>query len=121
MDNRGPDNRGEVREFLTSRRGRISPERSGLPIVGGNRRVTGLRREEVAMLAEVSTDYYTRLERGNLTGISETARSASVRADPRCSTCSTCQPRRVTTWTATATAPEAVQTCARTARPHPKA
>jgi len=60
------------------------------------------------MLAEVSTDHYTRLERGNLTGVSETARSASVRADPRCSTCSTCQPRRVTIWPATAS--EAVQT-----------
>ncbi|CAN5237751.1 helix-turn-helix transcriptional regulator [soil metagenome] len=65
------DNRTEVRDFLTSRRARITPEQAGLPLYGTNRRVTGLRREEVAMLAGVSTDYYTRLERGNLTGVSE--------------------------------------------------
>jgi transcriptional regulator with XRE-family HTH domain len=65
------DNRAEVRDFLTSRRARITPEQAGLPLFGTNRRVTGLRREEVALLADVSTDYYTRLERGNLTGVSE--------------------------------------------------
>ena len=58
------DNRNEVRDFLVSRRARITPERAGLPAYGGNRRVPGLRREEVAMLAGVSIDYYTRLERG---------------------------------------------------------
>jgi MmyB-like transcription regulator ligand binding domain len=47
----------EVREFLSSRRARISPEQAGLPAYGGNRRVKGLRREEVAMLAGVSVDY----------------------------------------------------------------
>lgn len=51
------DNRSEVRDFLTSRRARITPERVGLPLYGPNRRVAGLRREEVAMLAGVSTDY----------------------------------------------------------------
>ena len=67
----GMDNRTEVRDFLTSRRAGITPERAGLPLYGTNRRVAGLRREEVALLAGVSTDYYTRLERGNLAGVSE--------------------------------------------------
>ncbi|GEL94075.1 helix-turn-helix transcriptional regulator [Cellulomonas composti] len=65
------DLRAETREFLTTRRGRITPERANLAAFGGNRRVPGLRREEVAMLAGVSVDYYTRLERGNLGGVSE--------------------------------------------------
>jgi transcriptional regulator with XRE-family HTH domain len=64
------DNRSEVRDFLASRRARITPEQAGLPAFGPNRRVTGLRREEVALLAGVSVDYYTRLERGNLNGVS---------------------------------------------------
>ena len=63
--------RAEVRDFLTTRRERITPERAGLPFYGGTRRVKGLRREEVSMLAGVSVDYYTRLERGNLAGVSE--------------------------------------------------
>ncbi len=63
--------RREVRDFLTSRRARITPDRAGLPAYGGNRRVAGLRREEVALLAGVSIDYYTRLERGNLNGVSD--------------------------------------------------
>ena len=61
----------EVREFLSSRRARITPEQAGLPAYGGNRRVKGLRREEVAMLAGVSVDYYVRMERGNLAGASD--------------------------------------------------
>lgn len=65
------DVRREVREFLSSRRARLSPEQAGLPAYGGNRRVKGLRREEVALLAGVSVDYYVRLERGNLAGASE--------------------------------------------------
>ncbi|GIG23605.1 transcriptional regulator [Cellulomonas chitinilytica] len=65
------DLRAETREFLTTRRGRLTPQRANLAAYGGNRRVPGLRREEVAMLAGVSVDYYTRLERGNLTGVSE--------------------------------------------------
>jgi len=65
------DHRAEIREFLTSRRARLTPEQAGLPAYGGNRRVTGLRREEVAMLAGVSVDYYVRLERGNLAGASD--------------------------------------------------
>lgn len=61
----------EIREFLSTRRARITPEQAGLPAYGGNRRVKGLRREEVAMLAGVSVDYYVRMERGSLAGASE--------------------------------------------------
>jgi transcriptional regulator with XRE-family HTH domain len=64
------DNRTEVRDFLTSRRARFSPEQAGLARYGA-RRVPGLRRAEVAQLAGVSIEYYTRLERGNLSGVSE--------------------------------------------------
>ncbi|MFF9100231.1 helix-turn-helix transcriptional regulator [Streptomyces rubrogriseus] len=64
------DNRSEVREFLTSRRAKITPQQAGLPDAG-HRRVKGLRREEVAMLAGVSAEYYARMERGNLSGTSE--------------------------------------------------
>jgi len=74
------DTKREIREFLTSRRGRITPQQAGLPIFGDNRRVPGLRREEVAMLAGVSVDYYTRLERGNLRGASESVLDAVARA-----------------------------------------
>jgi len=65
------DQRKDIREFLTSRRARITPQQAGLPDYGAKRRVPGLRREEVALLAGVSVDYYTRLERGNLTGVSD--------------------------------------------------
>ena len=65
------DNRSEIRDFLTSRRGRITPEQAGLPAYGGRRRVSGLRREEVALLAGVSVDQYTRLERGDIKGGSD--------------------------------------------------
>jgi len=70
------DNRIEVREFLASRRAKISPDMAGLTLYGGRRRVPGLRREEVAMLAGVSVDYYTKLERGNLAGTSESVLDA---------------------------------------------
>jgi transcriptional regulator with XRE-family HTH domain len=66
------DVRGEIREFLSTRRARISPAQAGLPTYGGDRRrVSGLRREEVALLAGISSEYYTRLERGNATGVSD--------------------------------------------------
>src|SRR6266545_7861613 len=66
------DVRAEIREFLTTRRARITPEQAGLPVYGGDRRrVAGLRREEGALLAGISSEYYTRLERGNATGVSE--------------------------------------------------
>jgi transcriptional regulator with XRE-family HTH domain len=74
------DNRDEIRQFLTSRRARITPAQAGLPAYGANRRVPGLRREEVALLAGVSVDYYTRLERGNLGGVSEAVLDALARA-----------------------------------------
>ncbi|WP_369375146.1 helix-turn-helix transcriptional regulator [Promicromonospora sp. Populi] len=74
------DHRAEVREFLSSRRARITPEQAGLPAYGNNRRVQGLRREEVAMLAGVSVDYYVRMERGNLAGASESVLDALVGA-----------------------------------------
>lgn len=70
------DTRAEIREFLSSRRARVTPEQAGLPAYGGNRRVAGLRREEVAMLSGVSVDYYVRLERGNLAGASESVLDA---------------------------------------------
>ena len=70
----------EIREVLVSRRARITPDQAGLLAYGANRRVKGLRREEVAMLAGVSVDYYTRLERGNLAGASESVLDALARA-----------------------------------------
>src|SRR2546421_8909171 len=66
----------DVRDFLVTRRARITPQQAGLTFYGGNRRVPGLRREEVAMLAGVSADYYTRLEKGNLTGVSDSVLEA---------------------------------------------
>ena len=65
------DARNDIREFLISRRAKITPEQAGLPAYGRNRRVKGLRREEAAMLAGISVEYYTRLERGNAAGVSE--------------------------------------------------
>ncbi|MEV8071597.1 helix-turn-helix transcriptional regulator [Streptomyces pseudogriseolus] len=73
------DNQAEVRAFLKSRRDKITPEEAGLPSYG-NRRVSGLRRSEVAMLAGVSVEYYTRLERGNLGGVSEGVLDALAQA-----------------------------------------
>ncbi|RKE17844.1 helix-turn-helix transcriptional regulator [Streptomyces sp. TLI_171] len=73
------DNREEVREFLTSRRAKITPERAGLP-AGPRRRVPGLRRSEVAALADMSVEYYAKLERGNLAGASPAVLEAVARA-----------------------------------------
>ncbi|MFE6719735.1 helix-turn-helix transcriptional regulator [Streptomyces albidoflavus] len=73
------DNHAEVREFLTSRRSRITPERAGLP-AGPRRRVPGLRRSEVAALADVSVEYYAKLERGHLGGVSPAVLEAVARA-----------------------------------------
>lgn len=73
------DLRAEVKQFLSSRRARLAPDQAGLPAYGGNRRVAGLRREEVAMLAGVSVDYYIRLERGNLAGASDAVLDALAR------------------------------------------
>ncbi|MFF8911463.1 helix-turn-helix transcriptional regulator [Streptomyces olivaceoviridis] len=73
------DNREEVREFLTSRRAKISPEQADLP-AGSRRRVPGLRRSEVAALADVSVEYYAKLERGNLAGVSPAVLDSVARA-----------------------------------------
>ncbi|MFJ3804325.1 helix-turn-helix transcriptional regulator [Streptomyces sp. NPDC090088] len=74
------DSSKEIKEFLASRRAKITPQQAGLPAYGSKRRVPGLRREEVAMLAGMSFDYYVRLERGNLTGVSETVLDSLARA-----------------------------------------
>jgi transcriptional regulator with XRE-family HTH domain len=74
------DNRAEIREFLTTRRAKIRPEQAGLPVSAGLRRVPGLRREEVAVLAGVSTDWYVRLEKGHIDGVSDDVLDAVARA-----------------------------------------
>ena len=74
------DTRKDLRDFLVSRRGKVTPEQAGLPTYGGHRRVPGLRREEVALLAGVSVEYYTRFERGNAQGVSDGVLEALVRA-----------------------------------------
>jgi len=74
------DNRAEIREFLASRRAKLAPEQVGLPAGGGKRRVPGLRREEVAVLAGVSTDWYIRLEKGHINGVSADVLDAVARA-----------------------------------------
>ncbi|SDY65483.1 helix-turn-helix transcriptional regulator [Herbiconiux ginsengi] len=73
------DNRAEVREFLMSRRAKLTPELAGLP-AGPNRRVPGLRRAEVATLAGVSVEYYAKLERGVIAGASSSVLNAIARA-----------------------------------------
>ncbi len=66
-----PTRQDELREFLRSRRARLTPADVGLATNGPARRVAGLRREELAMLAGVSTDYYARLEQGRAENVSE--------------------------------------------------
>ncbi|GEA86890.1 helix-turn-helix transcriptional regulator [Cellulomonas cellasea] len=73
------DNRSEVREFLVSRRAKVTPEQAGI-VGGGNRRVAGLRRTEVAALAGVSVEYYAKLERGAIAGASASVLDAVARA-----------------------------------------
>jgi transcriptional regulator with XRE-family HTH domain len=73
------DNRAEVREFLTTRRARITPDQVGLPTYG-TRRVPGLRRSEVAAVAGLSVEYYARLERGQIGGASTGVLDALARA-----------------------------------------
>ncbi|GAB2578883.1 transcriptional regulator [Paractinoplanes abujensis] len=73
------NNRAEVRDFLTTRRAKITPERAGLP-TAGTRRVPGLRRSEVAALAGMSVEYYAKLERGALAGVSAGVLDAIARA-----------------------------------------
>ena len=73
------DNRAEVREFLMSRRAKITPDRVGLP-TQGTRRVPGLRRSEVAALAGLSVEYYSKLERGAIGGASAAVLEALAEA-----------------------------------------
>ncbi len=73
------NNGNDVREFLVSRRAKISPEQVGLQ-TNGLRRVPGLRRTEVAQLAGISAEYFTRLERGNLGGVSDAVLDALATA-----------------------------------------
>jgi len=74
------DTPNDIREFLTSRRARLIPEQVGLPDFGGKRRVPGLRREEVALVAGMSVEYYVRFERGNAKGVSEAVLEGISRA-----------------------------------------
>ncbi len=74
-----PDHHADIRDFLATRRAKITPEEVGLP-TSGRRRVPGLRREEVAVLAGVSTEWYTRLEKGHIAGVSEEVLDAVARA-----------------------------------------
>ena len=78
--------RAEIREFLSSRRAKITPEQAGLPTYGDiRRRVPGLRREEAALLAGVSPQYYVRLERGDAIGVSQSVIDGiahALRLDP---------------------------------------
>ncbi|MEZ2388533.1 helix-turn-helix transcriptional regulator [bacterium RCC_150] len=74
------DNRNEIRKFLASRRAKITPEQAGLTVRCGVRRVPGLRREEVSSLAGMSVEYYTRMERGHVAGVSDSILEAVSRA-----------------------------------------
>jgi len=74
------DARRELGQFLTTRRAKITPRQAGLPNYGGRRRVPGLRREEVALLAGISIEYYTRIERGSVRGASDEVLHALARA-----------------------------------------
>lgn len=76
----GMENQRELRDFLVSRRAKITPEAAGLSTYRGVRRVPGLRRTEVAQLAGVSVEYYTRVERGNVKGVSDSVLNAISRA-----------------------------------------
>ncbi len=73
-------NADEIRDFLATRRARLAPGQTGLPAFGRTRRVPGLRGEEVALLAEISVEYYTRLERGNARGVSDDVLESVSRA-----------------------------------------
>jgi transcriptional regulator with XRE-family HTH domain len=74
------DTSKELGEFLASRRARITPQQAGLPLYGGTRRVPGLRRAELAMLAGVSVEYLTRVERGQASGVSDSVLDALARS-----------------------------------------
>ncbi|NUU24749.1 MAG: helix-turn-helix domain-containing protein [Streptomycetaceae bacterium] len=72
--------RRELAAFLRSRRDRIGPEEAGVPILGGRRRAQGLRREELAALAGVSTTWYTWLEQARPIRVSRQVLGGLARA-----------------------------------------
>jgi transcriptional regulator with XRE-family HTH domain len=74
------DRRAELSAYLRSRRARIRPDEVGLPEGLGRRRVPGLRREELALLAGVSADYYVQLEQGRVGAVSDAVLDAVARA-----------------------------------------
>lgn len=74
------DSHDDIGAFLVSRRAKLSLQQAGLPDFGGRRRVPGLRREEVALLAGMSAEYYKRLERGNANGVSDAVLDGISRA-----------------------------------------
>ncbi|TAP25565.1 MULTISPECIES: helix-turn-helix transcriptional regulator [Micrococcaceae] len=74
------DHQDDLSQFLISRRAKLNLQQVGLPDYGGRRRVPGLRREEVALLAGMSAEYYKRLERGNAKGVSESVINGISRA-----------------------------------------
>src|SRR5699024_116290 len=77
--------RREAAQFLTTARGRISLEQAGVPVSGGQRRVPGLRREEIGELAGVRTARHTRTDRGHLRRVPAyvlEARARALRLDP---------------------------------------
>lgn len=74
------NNHSAVNAYLVSLRARISPEAAGIGVPIGERRVQGLRREEVAQLAGISESYYTRIERGDLSGVSESVLNSIAHA-----------------------------------------
>ncbi|MFC9765961.1 helix-turn-helix domain-containing protein [Rhodococcus jostii] len=108
----------EIKDFLTTRRARITPDQVGLP-TGGRRRVAGLRREEVAMLAGVSAEYYVQIERGGVGGVSDEvlhAIATALRLDDEetehlftLARAATTRPRRRNTSRARVEVPEPVQ------------
>ena len=109
------DHRRDVQEFLASRRARVSPEQAGLTSYGGKRRVQGLRREEVALLAGVSVDYYARLERDHLAGASESVLEAVARALQL----DDAERQHLFTWPAVARRTRSAVHVAPSRRPHP--
>jgi hypothetical protein len=80
----GVSSRDDLREFLTTRRARNTPQQAGLHAYGAKRRVAGLRREEVAMLAGISVAYYSKLGRGNARGASEAVLVPAIAGSPQC-------------------------------------
>lgn len=80
MDDMSGDTTASLGEFLSARRSQLRPDDIASLIVGDRRRVSGLRRQEVAQLADVSVDYYTRIEQGRVLSPSADILDALARA-----------------------------------------